>query len=76
MLFGGRVLDPSQGAGGLDGEADVVVERGVIARLGRGAGDGIAGESVRRIDCRGRWVVPGFVDLHVHFRHGWMSPAT
>jgi dihydroorotase len=76
VLFGGRVLDPSQSPSGaqrgtdrgLDAEADVVVERGVVTRVGRGAGDGVSGETVRRIDCRGRWVVPGFVDLHVHFR--------
>lgn len=65
VLAGGRVLDPRSGH---DAEADLVVERGVIARVGRGAGDGLEGASVRRIDCRGRWVVPGFVDLHVHFR--------
>jgi dihydroorotase len=76
VLFGGRVLDPSQsptrgqtgGARGFDAEADVVVEGGAVQRIGRGAGDGVEGEHVRRIDCRGRWVVPGFVDLHVHFR--------
>jgi dihydroorotase len=65
VLVGGRVIDPRSG---LDGEADVVIERGRVARVGRGAGQGIEGASVRRIDCRGRWVVPGFVDLHVHFR--------
>jgi dihydroorotase len=65
VLTGGRVLDPRSG---FDGEADVVIEGGTIQRMGRGAADGIEGETVRRIDCRGRWVAPGFVDLHVHFR--------
>ena len=60
------MLDP---ASGLDEEADVVVEGGRIARVGRGAGASLSGaEQVRVIDCRGHWVVPGFIDLHVHFR--------
>ena len=65
VLSGGRVLDPSQAH---DGIADLVIEDGVITRLGPGAGDSLHGESVRRMDCRGHWVVPGFIDLHVHFR--------
>lgn len=65
VLSGGRVIDPSSR---FDGEADVVVERGVVARIGRGAALGIAGESVTRVDCVGLLVTPGFVDMHVHFR--------
>jgi len=65
VLRGGRVLDP---ASGHDGEADVVIERGTIVRMGRGASEGFEGEGVTSIDCRGRWVAPGFIDLHVHFR--------
>ncbi|HMI92284.1 MAG TPA: dihydroorotase, partial [Polyangiales bacterium] len=65
VVRGGRVLDPSRG---FDGQADVVIERGRIERIGRGAADGIHGEAVRVIDASGRWVVPGFVDLHAHFR--------
>lgn len=69
VLEGGRVIDPSTGLdSGPDGKVDVVIEGGAIARVGRGAAEGITGERVQRIDCRGRWVVPGFVDLHVHFR--------
>lgn len=65
VLRGGRVLDPKNGR---DEEADVVVERGRIVRVGRGAAEGIAGEGVEVIDCSGRWVTPGLVDLHVHLR--------
>lgn len=65
VLRGGRVLDPKSGR---DEEADVVVENGRIARVGRGAGKGLTGERVEVIDCTGRWVTPGFVDLHVHLR--------
>ncbi|MFO0681295.1 MAG: dihydroorotase [Sandaracinus sp.] len=65
VLSGGRVVDP---ATRFDGEADLVIERGRIARVGRGAAEGVAGERVTTIDCRGKIVAPGFVDLHVHFR--------
>lgn len=59
------MLDP---ASGLDAVADVVIENGRIVRLGRDAAEGLGGEQVQTIDCAGRWVTPGFVDLHVHFR--------
>ncbi|MCB9591497.1 MAG: dihydroorotase [Sandaracinaceae bacterium] len=65
ILRGGRVLDP---AGERDEIADVVIEDGRIRSVGRDAGAGIEGERVERIECEGRWVTPGFIDLHVHLR--------
>jgi len=65
ILRGGRVVDPSRG---LDEEADVVIEDGRIARVGRGAAEGLRGERVEVRDVTGCWVVPGLVDMHVHFR--------
>ncbi len=65
VLRGGRVIDPKNGR---DEEADVVLEDGRIARVGPGAGEGIEGERVEVVDCAGKWVAPGFVDLHVHLR--------
>ncbi len=56
LLEGGRVLCPEAG---LDEVLDVRVVDGRIAELGKGLD---AGEC-RRIDCRGRVVAPGFVDL-------------
>lgn len=65
ILRGGRVLDPKNG---VDETADVVIEDGRVARLGRGAAEGLAGEAVHEVDCAGHWVVPGLIDLHVHLR--------
>jgi dihydroorotase len=65
VLRGGRVIDPARN---FDGPADVVIENKRISRIGHGAADGLRGERIRVIDVSGRWVVPGFVDLHVHFR--------
>ena len=67
VIRGGRVFDPSRD---LDETADIVVEKGRITRCGRGAAAGIEGDPsrVRVIDATGHWVIPGLVDLHVHFR--------
>ena len=64
VLTGGRVLDP---ASGVDGPGEVVIEDGSIAAVGPNAGREL-GPRAERCDVAGRWVVPGFVDLHVHFR--------
>ncbi|HEX4355702.1 MAG TPA: dihydroorotase [Polyangiales bacterium] len=65
VIRDGRVIDPSRG---FDEIADVVIEAGRVSRIGRGAGAKLQGERVRVIDAKGHWVVPGFIDLHVHFR--------
>ena len=66
VLRGGRVLDPSQG---IDEVADVVIEAGRIKAVGRDAGGAYtSGDRVSVRDMSGRWVCPGFIDLHVHLR--------
>jgi dihydroorotase len=65
VIRDGRVIDPSRG---FDEIADVVVEAGRVTRVGRGASAQLAGENVRVIEAKGHWVVPGFIDLHAHFR--------
>ncbi len=65
VLRSGRLLCPRSG---LDEEGDLVLEAGRIARRGRGAAEGVHGEGVRELDCRGCWILPGLVDMHVHLR--------
>jgi adenine deaminase len=65
VIEGGRVLSVFTREW-LDG--DVAVAGGRIAGVGRYAG----GE---RIDARGGWVVPGFVDAHVHLESSKVVPA-
>jgi dihydroorotase len=61
-----RAIDPSHG---FDAEVDVVVERGHVTRLGRGAAHDLApSDRVRVVDHAGAWVFPGLVDLHAHLR--------
>ena len=62
VLENGRVLDP---ASGVDAVRTVVIDGDKIARIGA-AGDRPAGATV--IDCTGKWIVPGLIDLHVHLR--------
>lgn len=79
LLFkNARVVDPG---GGIDSEMDVLVEEGKIKAMGRGipeskaeggSGPGGAGSSSSArgevIDCRGKVLVPGLMDMHCHLR--------
>jgi len=62
VIEGGRVIDP---ASGTDAARVVVLKDGKVAAVAERA-DRPSGTKV--IDARGRWVTPGFVDLHVHLR--------
>jgi len=62
FIEGGRVVDP---ASGTDGIRTVVVRDGRIAEVAERVERPREG---RAIDARGKWVVPGLVDLHVHLR--------
>jgi len=61
LISGGRVVDP---ASGRDEVADVLVEDGRVARVGRE----LVANGARVIDAGGLVVAPGFVDLHTHLR--------
>ena len=62
-MKGGRVVDP---ASGRDGEFDVLIEDGRIARIGQGPA-GPDGAEVFEMQ-RGWIVAPGLIDIHVHLR--------
>jgi dihydroorotase len=61
LIRGGRLLDPSTDR---DETGDLLLEDGRIA----GVGSRIDGRGCEVIDAEGRWVAPGFVDLHTHLR--------
>jgi dihydroorotase len=56
------VIDPKQG---VDDELDVIVLDGRIARVGKALA---TPTNAILVDARGKWVAPGFVDLHAHLR--------
>jgi dihydroorotase len=64
LLKGGRVLDP---AAKTDATLDLLIEDGRIARCGKGL-KAEPSTGIEVIDCRGRLVVPGLIDMHTHLR--------
>ncbi len=61
LISGGRVIDP----GRFNGVADVLIDAGRVVAVGAHLK---APVGATKIDATGRLVLPGFVDLHVHFR--------
>lgn len=61
MLKGGRVINPAQN---FDAIADVLVQDGVIAAVGKN----LPVEDAVIYDASGLVVAPGLVDMHVHLR--------
>lgn len=61
LIQGGHVVDPLTGK---DGRFDVWIEGGRIKKVAEHISD--AADQV--IDAKGCYVMPGFIDLHVHFR--------
>ena len=59
VIRGGTVID---GRGGDPFEADVAIDAGKIAAVGK-----IADRGVEEFEARGLLVTPGFVDPHTHY---------
>lgn len=62
LLKGAHAVDPQVG---LDGMADILVEGSDIVEVGAGLAPA---DGVEVIDAAGKYLVPGLVDMHVHFR--------
>lgn len=61
LLKGAHVVDPQSG---IDGIRDVLIEGDKIAQVAESVEAGDA----EVIDASGKYLVPGLVDMHVHFR--------
>src|SRR5262249_25883411 len=62
LLRGGRVIDP---ASNRDGEFDVLIESGRIAKIGKS----LPVEGADVLSLKTGWLVaPGLIDIHVHLR--------
>ena len=61
LIKNGHVLDPLTGQ---DGICDVLIDGDRIT----GTGENLDTPADRVIDAEGCYVMPGFIDLHVHFR--------
>jgi len=66
LIKNGRVIDP---ANGIDKKCDVSIVEGIIAEVREKITDrGRGGCNFTVIDASGKLVVPGLIDIHVHFR--------
>ena len=61
LLKGGRVINPATNT---DAVMDLLVEDGKVTQWA----EKIQEEADEVIDATGKWVVPGFIDVHVHLR--------
>ena len=60
LIKNGRLIDPILG---MDEAGDLYVDQGRISHIRKAPQ-----EADRVVDAQGKWVVPGLIDLHVHFR--------
>jgi dihydroorotase len=66
LIKNGRVIDP---ANGVDKKCDVLIVDGKIAEVGEKTQDPRPEtQDYKVIDAVGKLVVPGLIDIHVHFR--------
>lgn len=61
LIKGGRVIDP---ATKMDEVSDIFIENGRIVKVQKA----IKEKADKTIDAKGCFVMPGFIDLHVHLR--------
>jgi len=63
LLKNGRIIDPVNGR---EAQADLLIEHGRIVALPKKGKPKPA--NIQVVDCSGKLVVPGLVDMHVHLR--------
>src|SRR5438552_15244642 len=63
LLFGGTVIDPADGK--VLPNATVVINGVKIERVAMGKQDAAA--LGKQIDCASKFILPGYIDTHVHF---------
>ena len=64
LVKNGRVVDP---VSKVDAVVDVLIEDGRVAAVGA-VGSQLAASDAETLDASNRVVVPGLIDMHVHFR--------
>ena len=71
MVVSGGTLIDGTGREPLAG-ATIVIRDGRVAEVTAG---GVAAlrAGADAIDARGKWIVPGLIDMHVHYQPGWMD---
>ena len=62
LIRKGYLIDPASGS---EGERDILIEDGVITKI---APSLKALQTDTTIEAKGKWVIPGLLDLHTHLR--------
>ena len=65
IIKNGRIIDPSNG---IDGVGNIYVKDGIIADIRFGNDSAEESATEETIDATGLAVMPGFIDVHSHFR--------
>jgi len=65
LIVNGHVVDPSHG---IDGAYDVLIDKGRIVSVTPKGKVKTPEKGVKEIDAKGKYVIPGLVDMHVHLR--------
>lgn len=60
LITGARIVDPAKG---MDASADILIQEGAIAEIGK-----VTAAGAEVIDVAGAIVAPGLVDMHTHLR--------
>ena len=63
LLKNGRIIDPVNGR---EAQADLLIEHGRIVALPKQGR--LKPASIQVVDCSGKLVIPGLIDMHVHLR--------
>lgn len=64
IIRNGRLINPENQ---VDEIADLFIENGKIKKIAKSI-DINQNETIRSIDATGKWVLPGLIDMHAHFR--------
>jgi imidazolonepropionase-like amidohydrolase len=64
QLMGGTVIDPASGA--ITENAGILITNDRIMQVGSEQSINAA-KGARWIDCRGKFILPGYIDTHIHF---------
>jgi dihydroorotase len=65
IIKGGRVIDPKSN---LDAKRDIVIEEGYVVKILSSSYKISKKGKVKIIEAKGKWVVPGLIDIHTHLR--------
>ena len=65
LIKKGRLIDPVNGT---DEVKDILVAKGRIVSMAKNIKEETAEGKTEIIDAKGKWVVPGLIDMHTHLR--------